>query len=100
MNLFRNGFDAISEHSTTNRKIVVSTAHDGKTAVVSVSDTGGGVSVANLDRVFDPFFSTKRDGMGMGLPIVRTIVAAHDGSTSVENGQEGAIFRIHLPLIA
>lgn len=99
MNLFRNGFDAISEHSTTNRKIVVSTAHDGKTALVSVSDTGGGISVANLDRVFDPFFSTKRDGMGMGLPIVRTIVAAHDGSTSVENGQEGAIFRIHLPLI-
>lgn len=99
MNLVRNGFDAISEHSTTNRKIVVSTAQHGKTAVVSVSDTGGGISVDNPDRVFDPFFSTKRDGMGMGLPIVRMILAAHDGSTSVENGQEGAIFCIHLPLI-
>jgi len=99
MNLIRNGFDAISELSTTNRKIVVSTDHDGETAVVSVSDTGGGISVDNPDRVFDPFISTKKDGMGMGLPIVRMIVAAHDGSTSVENGQEGAIFRILLPLV-
>src|SRR4051794_33902101 len=99
MNLVRNGFDAISEHATTNRKIVVATARDAKTAVVSVSDTGGGISVDSQERVFEPFFSTKKDGMGMGLPIVRMIVAAHNGSTSVENGQEGAIFRIHVPLI-
>jgi signal transduction histidine kinase len=53
----------------------------------------------NPDRVFSPFFSTKKDGMGMGLPIVRTIVAAHGGRAMVKNGQEGAIFRIYLPLI-
>jgi signal transduction histidine kinase len=99
MNLARNGFDAISEHSTTNRKIVVSTGHDGKMAVVSVSDTGGGLSVDNPERVFDPFFSTKKGGMGMGLAIVRMIVAAHDGSTTVENGQGGATFRVYLPLV-
>lgn len=99
INLVRNGFDAISEHSAIDRKIVISTTQDAKMAVVEVSDTGGGILLDNPDRVFSPFFSTKKDGMGMGLPIVRTIVAAHGGRAMVKNGQEGAIFRIYLPLI-
>lgn len=98
INLVRNSLDAISEHSAANGKVVVSTVRDGKTAIVSVSDTASGVPV-DPDLVFEPFFSTKKDGMGMGLPIVRTIVTAHGGRVSVENGQEGAIFRVHLPLV-
>jgi signal transduction histidine kinase len=99
INLVLNSFDAISEQSAANGKVVVSTTRNGKTAIVSVSDTAMGVPVDNPDLVFEPFFSTKKDGMGMGLPIVRTIVTAHGGRVSVKNGQEGAIFRIHLPLV-
>jgi two-component system, LuxR family, sensor kinase FixL len=59
MNLIRNGFDAISELSTTNRKIVVSTAHDGETAVVSVSDTGG-ESRSTIPTVFSFLLSPQK----------------------------------------
>lgn len=98
MNLVRNGFDEICEHSATNRSVFISTARDGEEAMVSVSDTGGGISVDNSDLIFNPFFSTKKDGMGMGLPIVQTIVDAHGGRVLAENDREGAIFRIYLPL--
>ena len=50
-------------------------------------------------KIFEPFFSTKDHGMGMGLSIARTIVKAHDGQIDVEN-RNGAVFRIKLPLIA
>lgn len=99
INLVRNGFDAISEHSAASGKIVISTGRDGKAAVVSVSDTGMGLPADDPELVFKPFFSTKKDGMGMGLPIVRTIVTAHGGRISVENGREGAVFHVYLPLV-
>jgi signal transduction histidine kinase len=69
-------------------------------AEVSITDTGPGVPTEDLKKIFDPFFSTKKEGMGMGLSIVRTIVSAHRGHISVQNRDNGtgAIFRISLPL--
>jgi signal transduction histidine kinase len=63
-----------------------------------VSDTGHGIAAEKLAHVFDPFFTTKPDGMGMGLPISRTIIEAHGGRLWAENNHgAGATFRFSLP---
>jgi two-component system sensor kinase FixL len=68
--------------------------------MVSVRDTGPGVSADFLDRVFDPFFTTKSDGTGIGLSISRTIVEAHGGRIRVESvAGNGAVFCFTLPLV-
>ena len=98
-NLILNAVDAASDTTLTERVVTVAT-QDGKLAEVSVSDTGRGVSEEVARKIFDPFFSTKKHGMGMGLSIVRTIVAAHGGQIDFENrnGATGAVFRVRLPL--
>jgi signal transduction histidine kinase len=64
---------------------------------VSVADTGPGIPPEALKTIFEPFFSTKKHGMGMGLSIARTIVAAHGGVIEAEN-RNGAVLRMRLPL--
>jgi signal transduction histidine kinase len=101
LNLIVNAVDAMSGMPTAERRIAVSTACDGKFAELSVSDVGPGISSKNLKEVFEPFFSTKPKGMGMGLSIARTIVEAHGGQLSVQNQVErGAAFHVRLPLAA
>ena len=99
-NLVLNAFDATSDTSAPEKAVTVATTRNGKFAEVSVSDTGPGVSQEAAKRIFDPFFSTKDYGMGMGLSIVRTIVEAHNGHIEVDNrnGAKGAVFRVKLPL--
>ena len=66
---------------------------------VAVGDTGPGIPADMLANVFDPFFSTKPNGMGMGLPISRTIVEAHGGQLWAENNHgHGATLRFTLPI--
>jgi two-component system sensor kinase FixL len=92
--------DAMNGNSPENRRVTVS-AHEGaaQTVEVSVTDTGHGIAKDKLTNVFDPFFTTKADGMGMGLPISRTIVESHGGRLWVENNNgTGATFRFTLPL--
>ena len=67
------------------------------TVQVAIHDTGAGVSDTDVQRVFEPFYTTKPDGMGMGLSISRTIVEAHGGRLWVQNGSPGAVFRFSLP---
>jgi signal transduction histidine kinase len=99
MNLIVNAMDAMSSMPSTARRIAVSTARDGNSASLSVSDVGPGIPVEQLKDVFEPFFTTKDAGMGMGLSIARTIVEAHGGQLSAENeAGRGATFRIRLPL--
>jgi C4-dicarboxylate-specific signal transduction histidine kinase len=96
-NLTLNALDAVSDKTVTRRAVMVATAGDRKFAEVSIADTGAGVSEEAAKKIFDPFFSTKKHGMGMGLSIVRTIIAAHDGQIELEN-RGGAVFRVRLPL--
>ena len=98
-NLILNGFDATSE-AQSEKAVTVATRRNGRFAEISVADTGPGVSEEAAKKIFDPFFSTKDHGMGMGLSIVRTIVEAHNGHIEVENrnGARGAVFRVNLPL--
>jgi signal transduction histidine kinase len=99
MNLIVNAMDAMSSIRSTVRRVTVSTARDGNSACLSVSDAGPGIPVDQLKKVFEPFFTTKGEGMGMGLSIARTIVGAHGGQLSAENAAgRGATFRITLPL--
>jgi nitrogen-specific signal transduction histidine kinase len=66
---------------------------------ITVSDTGGGIPEQALDRIFDPFFTSKETGTGLGLAITHGIIEQHDGSIDVESKVgEGTTFRIHLPL--
>ncbi len=101
LNLIVNAMDAMSDMPSAERRITVTTARDGNSAELSVSDVGPGIPVEKLKEVFEPFFTTKPQGMGMGLSIARTIVEAHGGRLSAENlAGRGAAFRMRLPLAA
>jgi len=100
MNLIVNGMDALNGANGGDRRVSVTAALDEpKTIEIAVSDSGPGVSADQLTRIFDPFFTTKPNGMGMGLPISRTIITAHNGRLWAENRNEGgASFRFTLPI--
>jgi signal transduction histidine kinase len=65
--------------------------------LITVQDSGKGVAPEHIYRIFDAFFTTKSQGVGMGLSISRTIIEAHGGHLWVENGNPGAIFRFTIP---
>ena len=96
LNLVRNAIEAISASGVTNRRIEIRTAQQGDEVEICVRDTGPGV--ADPDRLFQPFYSTKADGMGIGLAISRSLVEAHGGRLLAESRPgEGAVFRVRLP---
>jgi len=99
-NLILNGFDATSDATEAEKAVTVTTTRNGRFAEISVADTGTGVSEEAAKKIFDPFYSTKDHGMGMGLSIVRTIVEAYHGHIEIgdRNGANGAVFRVKLPL--
>jgi signal transduction histidine kinase len=99
LNLIVNAMDAMSAMPSADRHIEISTARDGSSACLSISDVGPGIPDDQLKQVFEPFFSTKAKGMGMGLSIARTIVEAHGGQLSAENlAERGVAFHLRLPL--
>jgi signal transduction histidine kinase len=99
INLALNAMDAMSAVPAVTRNISISTTRVEKFADVMVSDTGPGISADILKSVFELFFSTKPQGMGMGLSIVRSIVEAHGGQIWTEGKTgNGAVFHIRLPL--
>jgi signal transduction histidine kinase/predicted metal-binding membrane protein len=99
INLIVNAMDAMSAAPPAKRQITVSTTRVGHYAEVAVSDTGPGIPVDKAEIVFQPFFSTKPQGMGMGLYLARTIVEAHGGRIWADNQTgAGAVFHIRLPL--
>jgi signal transduction histidine kinase len=98
LNLIVNGFEAIAETPGMRRVNIVTAEQTGEVQV-SVTDTGPGISAERLPRMFERFFSTKREGMGMGLAISRSLVEEHGGRIWAESlpGQ-GATFSFALPL--
>ncbi len=102
LNLVLNAMEALEQAKPGERRIVVHTAlaDDGSVELV-VSDTGPGIPEERLPQVFESFYTTKKDGMGLGLSIVRSIVEAHDGRIEAgRNGSRGAFFRLRLPAAA
>jgi PAS domain S-box-containing protein len=100
LNLIVNGLEAVAEQPPGNRRVLVGTARSDDGGVeLTVEDSGKGIIGSDLPRVFEPFFSTKREGLGMGLSISRSIVKAHSGRIWAENSAGGgAIFRCVLPV--
>lgn len=99
LNVMMNAIEAMSGVDQAQRNLLVVSVKDGLDAVVvDVRDSGVGLDRTAPDRVFDAFFTTKPDGMGMGLAISRTIIEAHGGELSAtSNSPRGAIFRFRLP---
>ena len=97
-NLLRNGIEAMQDQP--DREIVVTAgARDGDMVEVSVADSGPGLPTAVRDRLFEPFVTTKPDGMGVGLSVCRTIVEAHGGRLWEEApATGGSLFRFTLPV--
>jgi len=100
LNLVVNGIDAMSVTQSEHRIITIRTSRIEKFAQLSVSDRGPGIPEDKLKEVFEPFFTSKAEGMGMGLSIARTIIEAHNGHIWAKNRDHGgASFRVKLPLV-
>ena len=99
LNIITNAADAMRAIDDRARVLRVrSRSFDSNGVAVSVQDSGTGIDPKNIDRVFDAFFTTKTNGMGMGLAICRSIVEAHGGNLSVSQGVPyGSVFHIVLP---
>jgi signal transduction histidine kinase len=100
INLIMNAMDAAGENAGRAPRVVVG-ARRGSDGCMefSVRDSGPGIRPGQLEPLFNPFFTTKPDGMGMGLPISKTIVEAHGGRIWAENHPDGgAVFRFTVPL--
>ncbi len=100
LNLVVNGIDAMKDTPSENRIVSIRTSRVENFAELSVSDRGSGIPKDKLKTVFEPFYTNKAGGMGMGLSIARTIIEAHQGLIRAENRDHGgASFRIRLPLV-
>jgi signal transduction histidine kinase len=104
LNLILNAFEAMTGPGAESgeRRLILHTALNGDgDAEISVRDTGPGIPPPILDRLFESFFTTKREGLGMGLSIARTIAQNHGGRLwAANNSDYGATFHLALPLVA
>jgi C4-dicarboxylate-specific signal transduction histidine kinase len=100
INLVMNGLEAMQSVTDRPRELVIRSQPDEtRRVLVTVTDSGAGISAENADRLFNAFFTTKSSGMGMGLSICRSIVEAHGGRLlATANGPHGATFQFALPV--
>jgi PAS domain S-box-containing protein len=99
LNLVTNGIDAMRSVSDRARLLrVKSGVHESDSVLVTVEDSGTGIDAKDVDRIFDAFFTTKPNGMGLGLSISRSIIEAHGGRLWVSPGNgHGSVFQVLLP---
>jgi signal transduction histidine kinase len=100
LNILLNAFDAVRESPASHRNVRLQAERQGTDLIrVAVSDCGPGLSMDKLDKIFQPFFTTKGEGLGMGLSISRSIIDAHGGRLWAENNPDrGATFYFTVPV--
>ena len=97
MNLMLNGIDAMHE-TDGGHQLTIKSQADNSHLLISISDTGVGLPAEQADEMFRAFFTTKDHGIGMGLPISRSIVESHGGRLwATANAERGATFQFSLP---
>lgn len=101
LNLVRNAIEAMALHAGPRRlDIETRVAVDGRRIVVTVADSGPGIAAADLQRIFERWYTSKRDGLGLGLSVCRSIVESHGGSLRVQRSSAGgAAFSFDLCLV-
>jgi signal transduction histidine kinase len=98
VNLITNAIDAMAEKTWPRILRIKSAVQEPGGVLISVADTGRGIDPKIIDRIFNPLFTTKSNGMGMGLSICRSIIEGHDGRLSASAGAEGgSVFQFVLP---
>ena len=95
-NLLKNAFQAIPEN--TIPEIKVSVSHDDKQVIIMISDNGYGISKSDTEKIFEPNFTTKSSGMGLGLSMIKSILEAYNGSISFKSKKnKGTTFEVKFP---
>jgi two-component system sensor kinase FixL len=101
VNLVVNACDAMTDCNTSERRLLIRTGieNGSRVVTVSVTDRGDSIPEERMEQIFEPFFTTKAKGMGLGLSVCRTIIAAHRGKLWVTNNADcGATFHFSLPI--
>ncbi len=100
VNLLMNAIQIHRQAGTPRPEIRVDAVREDGAIRIDVADNGPGIDPGDVDQLFDGFFTTRPEGVGLGLGICRTILATHDGSIDVTSrtGERGAIFSVRLPL--
>jgi signal transduction histidine kinase len=101
LNLVLNGLEAMREVNGRDPALVIRTSRAGATVTVAIEDSGTGIEMQDVERIFQPLYTTKTEGLGMGLAIARTIIDAHGGQLrALNNVAGGATFEFTLPVDA
>ncbi len=100
LNLVLNACEAMADCDSSERQLLIASKSENGTVQVSVTDRGGGIPEGKLEQVFERFFTMKKQGMGLGLSICRTIIDAHRGEIwATNNSDRGATFHFSLPTV-
>lgn len=101
LNLLRNGIEALQNHKQAKPELTIQTEVSADhNLIIHILDNGPGINEAHIDQLFELYFTTKTNGMGIGLSICRTIIEAHSGNIRVKNNIDGgACFQISLPIL-
>ena len=100
LNLALNACETMADCDSLERQLLIASKSENGTVRVSVADRGRGIPEKKLERVFERFFTTKKEGMGLGLSICRTIISAHRGEIwATNNADHGATFHFSLPIV-
>src|SRR6476661_1582567 len=100
LNLALNGCEALGDYNSSERRLLIASESENGAVQVSVSDSGSGIPGGKMEQVFERFFTTKKEGMGLGLSVCRTIITAHRGKIwATNNGGCGATFHFSLPIV-
>jgi len=100
LNLALNGCEAMGDYNSSERRLLIASQWENGAVRVSVSDSGSGIPGEKMEQVFERFFTTKKEGMGLGLSVCRTIIDAHRGKIwATNNAGCGATFHFSLPIV-